>query len=126
MANSCRQAYTLAKVLKRVAMSKDITILTSANHTSTVKAFSGPDLKVQPFAIGEDFNVIKEPVSDLSSLAELLHRLESEPAQTIIKGSSVVSSQVDLDRIKQPQINRTAREPRLHFIIRAGSFKPKP
>ena len=68
-------------------MSKDITILTSANHTSTVKAFSGPDLKVQPFAIGEDFNVIKEPVSDLSSLAELLHRLESEPAQTIIRGS---------------------------------------
>ena len=99
MANSCCQAYTLAKVLKRVAMSKDITILTSANHTSIAKSFSGPDLKVQPFAIGEDFNVTKEPVSDLSSLAEPLHRPESEPAQTIIRWSSVVSSQVDLDGI---------------------------
>ena len=119
MANSCCQAYTLAKVLKRVAMSKDITILTSANHTSIAKSFSGPDLKVQPFAIGEDFNVTKEPVSDLSSLAEPLHRPESEPAQTIIRWSSVVSSQVDLDGIKQTQINRTARKLRLHFIIRA-------
>ena len=86
MANSCCQAYTLAKVLKRVAMSKDITILTSTNHTSIVKAFSGPDLKVQPFVIGEDFNVTKEPVTDFQSLAELLHRPESEPAQTIIRG----------------------------------------
>ena len=79
MANSCCQAYTLVKVLKRVAMSKDITLLTSANHTSIVKAFSGPDLKVQPFEIGEDFNVTKEPVSDISSLADPLHKLESEP-----------------------------------------------
>jgi len=66
----------LAKVLQRVAMSKDITILTSVNHTFLVKTFSGSDKAEQPFAIDDDFNVTKEPVSDLSSLAELLHRLE--------------------------------------------------
>jgi hypothetical protein len=63
-------------VLKRVAISEDVTILTSANHTSLLKTFSGPDKAEQPFAIDDDFNVTKEPVSDLSSLAELLHRLE--------------------------------------------------
>ena len=70
MVNSCRRAYTLAKVLKRVAMSEDVTILTSASQTSLVKTFSGPDLRVQPFAIGKEFNVSEEPVSDLQSKNE--------------------------------------------------------
>ena len=46
-------------------MSEDVTILTSASQTSLVKTFSGPDLRVQPFAIGKEFNVSEEPVSDL-------------------------------------------------------------
>ena len=114
MAYSCCQAYTLAKVLQRVAMSKDITILTSANHTFLVKTFSGSDKAEQPFAIGEDFKVTKEPVSDLSSLAELLHRLESKPTQTIISESSVVNSQVDLDGLNR---RRSTGQPESHAFI---------
>ena len=68
-------------------MSEDVTILTSANHTSLVKTFSGPDLKEQSFVIGKDFNVSEEPVSDLQSLSKILQRLENDPTQTIIRGS---------------------------------------
>ena len=70
-------------------MSEDVTILTSANHTSLIKTFSGPDLKEQPFVIGKEFNVTEEPVSDLQSLSTLLQRLESDPTQTIIRGSLI-------------------------------------
>ena len=70
-------------------MSKDVTILTSANHTSLVKTFSGPDLNEQPFIIGKDFNVSEEPVSDLQSLSKILQRLEYDPTQTIIRGSLI-------------------------------------
>ena len=63
-------------------MSEDVTILTSANHTSLVKTFSGPDLTEQPFAIGKDFNVTEEPVSNLQSLSKILQRLEYDPTQT--------------------------------------------
>ena len=42
-----------------------LTILTSATQASIVKTFSGSDLTEQPFAIGKDFNVTEEPVSDL-------------------------------------------------------------
>ena len=70
-------------------MSEDITLLTSANHTSLTKTISGPDLKVRPFKIGKDFTISEEPVSDLQSLSELLRRLESEPTQTIIRGSLI-------------------------------------
>ena len=65
-------------------MKDNLTLLTAVPSTSLVKTFSGSDKAEQPFAIGEDFKVTKEPVSDLSSLAELLHRLESKPTQTII------------------------------------------
>ena len=81
------QTYTLVSLMKRVTMSKDVTILTSANHTSLVKIFSSSDLKQQPFAIGKEFNVIEEPVSDLQSLSRLLQKLETEATQTIIRGS---------------------------------------
>jgi hypothetical protein len=70
-------------------MSKDVTILTSANHTSLVKTFSGPDLKEQLFAIGKEFNVTEEPASDLQSLSKILQRLENDPTQTIIRGSLI-------------------------------------
>ena len=70
-------------------MTCHITLLTSAHHNSLTKTFSGPDLKVQPFKIGKDFTVSEEPVSDLQSLSELLQRLESEPTQTIIRGSLI-------------------------------------
>jgi len=82
-------SYHLAKVLKQVAMSEDITLLTSAHHNSLTKTFSGPNLRVQPFEIGKDFYVSDEPVSDLQSLSQLLQRLESEPTQTIIRGSLI-------------------------------------
>ena len=68
-------------------MSDDISILTSANHTSLVKTFSGPDLKKQSFAIGKEFNVTEEPISDLQSLSRRLKRLENDPTRTIIRGS---------------------------------------
>ena len=70
-------------------MTCHITLLTSAHHTALTKTFSGPDLKVRPFKIGKDFTVSEEPVSDLQSLSELLLRLESEPTQTIIRGSLI-------------------------------------
>jgi len=66
-----------------------ITLLTSVTQASLTKTFSGPDLKVRPFKIDKDFTVSEEPVSDLQSLAELLLRLESEPTQTIIRGSLI-------------------------------------
>ena len=68
-------------------MSKDVTILTSANHTSLVKTFSGPDLKEQLFAIGKEFNVTEEPASDLQSLSKILQKLDNYPIRTIIRGS---------------------------------------
>jgi hypothetical protein len=89
LVNSCSQAYTLAKLLKRVNMSKDVTILTSANHTSLVKTFSGPDLKEQSFVTGKDFNVSKEPVSNLQSLFKLLQKLENDPTRTIIRAWTI-------------------------------------
>ena len=64
-----------------------ITLLTSANHTSLVKTFSGPDLKEQSFAIGKDFKVIEEPASGLLSLSKVLQKLANDPTQTIIRGS---------------------------------------
>ena len=67
-------------------MSEDVTILTSANHTSLVKTFSGPDLKEQSFVIGKDFNIAEETVSNLQSLSKILQRLENDPTQTIIRG----------------------------------------
>ena len=57
-------------------MSKDVTILTSANHTSLVEIFSGPDLQEQAFASGKEFNVTDEPVYDLRRLSNLLQKLE--------------------------------------------------
>ncbi|XAT58463.1 hypothetical protein GN241_14505 [Rhodobacteraceae bacterium IMCC1335] len=70
-------------------MSDDISILTSANHTSLVKTFSGPDLKKQSFAIGKEFNVTEEPVSNLQNLSKVLHKLENDPTRTIIRGSLI-------------------------------------
>ena len=70
-------------------MTCHITLLTSAHRTSLTKTFSSPDLKVQPFKIGKDFTISEELVSDLQSLSELLRRLESEPTQTIIRGSLI-------------------------------------
>ena len=87
MVNSYCQAYTLAKVLKRLAMNDDIRILTSATQASLIKTFSGSDLAEQPFVIGKDFNVSEEPISDLQGLSKLLQRLENDPTQAIIRGS---------------------------------------
>ena len=70
-------------------MTCHITLLTSATCNSLTKTFSSPDLKVQRFEIGKDFYVSEEPVSDLQSLADLLRRLETEPTQTIIRGSLI-------------------------------------
>jgi hypothetical protein len=59
-------------------MSEDVTILTSASHTSLVKTFSGSGLEEQPFSIGKEFNVTEEPVSDLQSLKMILPKRLSE------------------------------------------------
>ena len=90
-------------------MSEDITLLTSAHRTSLTKTFSAPDLKVQPFKIGKDFTVSEEPVSDLQSLCELLQRLESEPTQTIIRGSLIAGKKNHLSRNKET-FSATARQ----------------
>ena len=68
-------------------MQSVLTLLTSATRTSLVKTFSGPELTEKPFAVGKDFNVIKESVSNLQSLSALLQRLENDPTRTIIRGS---------------------------------------
>ena len=68
-------------------MKDRLTLLTSANHKSLIKTFSGPDLAEQPFAIGKEFNVTEEPVYDLQSLSKILQRLENDPTRTIIRGS---------------------------------------
>ena len=67
-------------------MKVHLTLLTSANHTSIVKAFSGSDLTEQPFAIGKEFNVAGKPVSDLQSLSKLLQRLENVPKKRLLEG----------------------------------------
>ena len=66
-------------MLKRAAMSEDITIVTSANRISLIKTFSGPDLKVKPFKIGKDFMTSEGAVFELKSLAEVLQRHHSTP-----------------------------------------------
>ena len=82
-------------------MSEEITLLTSAHLTFLTKTFSGPDLKVQPLKIGKDFCVGEELVSDLRSLSELLRRLESEPTQTIIRGSLIEGKTSIVSRNKE-------------------------
>jgi len=82
-------------------MSEDVTILTSANHTSLVKTFSGPDLKEQPFIIGKDFNVSEEPISDLQGLSKLLQKLENDPSQAIIRGSLIEGQTNPVPRNKE-------------------------
>ena len=82
-------------------MSEDVTILTSANHTSFVKTFSGPDVIQQPFSTGKMFNATEEPVSDLQSLSTLLQRLESDPTQTIIRGSLIEGQANPVPRNKE-------------------------
>ena len=82
-------------------MTCHITLLTSASLKSLTKTFSGPDLEVQSFKIGKDFTVSEEPVSDLQSLSELLRRLESEPTQTIIRGSLIEGKTNIISRNKE-------------------------
>ena len=67
MVISFTQAYTLAKVLKRVAIREDIIILTSANQALLIKNFSGLDLAEQPIVTGKEFTVTQEPISNLQS-----------------------------------------------------------
>ena len=64
-----------------------MTLRTSVSGHALVKNFSGPDVIQQPFSTGKLFNVSEEPVSDLQSLSALLHRLEDDPKQTVIRGS---------------------------------------
>ena len=82
-------------------MSEDISILTSYNHTSIVKTFSGIDLTEQAFATGREFKVTEEPVSNLKSLSQLLQRLENDPSQTIIRGSLIEDQTNPVSRNKE-------------------------
>ena len=82
-------------------MSEDVTILTSASHTSLVKTFSGSDLTEQPFSIGKDFKVTEEPVSDLPGLSKILQRLENDSTQTIIRGSLIEGQTNPVPRNKE-------------------------
>ena len=68
-------------------MTDHLVLLTSVNHKPLSKTFSSPNLVEQPFAVGKDFKVTEEPVSDLQSLAKILQRLGNDPTQTIIRGS---------------------------------------
>ena len=82
-------------------MSEDVTILTSANHTSLVKTFSGIDLTEQAFATGKDFIVSEEPVSDLQSLSKVLQRLKNDPTHTVIRGSLLDGQSSPVPRNKE-------------------------
>ena len=68
-------------------MSEVMTLLTSVSSHALVKSFSGTSVALQPFSTGKLFSVSEEPVSDLQSLSALLHRLESDPTNTVIRGS---------------------------------------
>ena len=68
-------------------MNEVMTLLTSVSGHALVKNFSSEELSQQPFSTGKLFNVSEEPVSDLQSLSALLHRLESDPKHTVIRGS---------------------------------------
>ena len=68
-------------------MNEILTVLKSASGHALAKIFSGTALTQQPFSIGSQYNVTEEPVSNLQSLSALLHRLESDPTHTAIKGS---------------------------------------
>ncbi len=67
-------------------MKDRLTLLTSANHKSLIKTFSGINFTEQSFAIGKDFHVSEEPASDLQSLSKVLQRLENSSKETIIRG----------------------------------------
>ena len=90
-------------------MSEDVTILTSANHKSLVKTFSGSGLEEQPFSIGKEFNVTEEPVSDLQSLSKILQKLENDPTSTIIRGS-LVEGQTNLVLRNKDTFTATPRQ----------------
>ena len=78
---------TSDQVWKEMQMTEVMTLLTSVSGHSLLKSFSGTDVIQQPFSTGKLFNVSEEPVSDLQSLSALLHRLESDPKHTVIRGS---------------------------------------
>ena len=82
-------------------MCEDISILTSYNHTSIVKTFSGIDLTEQAFATGKEFYVTEEPVSNLQSLSNLLQKFENNPSQTIIRGSLIEDQTNPVSRNKE-------------------------
>ena len=67
-------------------MRQTIQVLSKANRKTLCKTFSGSDLAEQPFAVGKDFKVIEEPVSDLQSLSKILQSFENNPTQTISEG----------------------------------------
>ena len=75
------------QVWKGMQMNEVMTFLTYVSGHALVKSFSGSDVMQQPFSTGKLFNVSEEPVSDLQSLSALLHRLESDPKHTVIRGS---------------------------------------
>ena len=68
-------------------MGEAITVLTSATSHALAKSFGGPEVSQQYFSTGSLFKVSEEGVSALKSLSGLLHKLENEPNQTIIRGS---------------------------------------
>ena len=82
-------------------MSEDIIIVSSITQTSLVKTFSGPELTENSFAIGKEFHVSEEPVSDLQSLSKILQRLEYDPTQTIIRGSLIEGKTNPVPRNKE-------------------------
>ena len=82
-------------------MTCHIAFLTSVNRASLTKTFSSLYLRVQPFAIGKEFNVSEEPVSDLQSLSKILQRLENDPTQTIVRGSLIEGKTNPVPRNKE-------------------------
>jgi len=60
-------------------MSEDITIVTSANRTSLIKTFSGPDLNVGPSGIGKDLMTSEEAIFEINIFTEVLPRHHSTP-----------------------------------------------
>jgi hypothetical protein len=82
-------------------MTEVITLLTSATGRSLVKSFTDEGLSPQPFSTGKLFNVSEEPVSDLKSLSALLHRLESGPTNTVIRGLLIKAQTNPVPRNKE-------------------------
>ena len=82
-------------------MADSVTILETADGSELGKVFGGCEVTPKAFLMASIFNITEEPVSDLQSLSALLKTFESEPTQTIIRGSLIEGKTNHVSRNKE-------------------------